>query len=209
MPDLNLQRISVAALAVADARGAGGFTMRAVAKELGVSPMALYHHVPDKAGLVELLANHVIASFPLPLPTGNWRDDLLEMCRWMRTMTLAHPAVGRLRSEHSVVTPRIFPIAERWMSLWQQSGLRLDDATLAAAASGRALVGFVDQVMVTADEEMPDESLLAAFPNARFAFNSEHDADAEFELMIHGLIAGIYGQFAEAVVASTSEGRPT
>ena len=107
MAELTLKRIAEASLAVADEQGASGFTMRAVADHLGVTPMALYHHVTDKAGLVAVLVDEAIAERPLPAPTGIWQDDLWEVARWMRESTLAHPAVGRLRSAYHVWTRSI------------------------------------------------------------------------------------------------------
>ena len=80
--ELDAARIAAAALAVADAQGAGGFTMRAVAEALGVTPMALYHHVEDKAALAALLVDAAIRQHPLPPPTGVWRDDLWTIARW-------------------------------------------------------------------------------------------------------------------------------
>src|SRR6476660_10057935 len=120
---------------VMDERGAEGFTLRAVADELGVTPMALYHHVPDKAGLVALLVEAAIREQELPPPTGNWRDDLWEVARWMRDSVRAHPALGQLRRRYRVWTPSMLPMAERWLSVWQQSGLDVEQASLAAVTS--------------------------------------------------------------------------
>src|SRR4051794_24523000 len=93
--DLDAARIAAAALAVADKTDVDGFTMRAVADVLGVSAMALYHHVPDKAGLVKLVADAVLTECPLPNPTGDWREDLWQMASWTRDRMLAHPTAGK------------------------------------------------------------------------------------------------------------------
>ena len=69
VPDLDVERIVEVALAVCDDRGADGLTMRAVADELGVTPMALYRHVKDKTDLVGLLFEAVLHEEPLPAPT--------------------------------------------------------------------------------------------------------------------------------------------
>ena len=104
MAELTRERIARAALDVADAQGATGFTMRAVADCLGVTPMALYHYVDDKAGLVALLVDAALSDRPLPSPTGSWQEDLWGVAQWMRDTTLAHPAVARLRKDYSVWT---------------------------------------------------------------------------------------------------------
>ena len=194
MTELTMTRIARAALRVSDERGASGFTMRAVAEDLGVTPMALYHHVDDKAALVAVLVDAVISEHPLPPPTGSWRDDLWEMAHWMRESTLAHPAVARLRSRYGVWTPSIFPMTERWLSVWQQSGLDLDVALLAASASSSAIIGFVDQELVLQELELPDDTVLASFPNARLAFRLERDGAREFEMVAHSVIDGVHAR---------------
>src|SRR3954470_13973382 len=95
--DLDTARIAAAALTVADASDVDGFTMRAVADVLGVRAEALLHHVPDKAGLVKLVADAVLTECPLPEPTGDWREDLWQMASWTRDRMLAHPTAGKLR----------------------------------------------------------------------------------------------------------------
>ncbi len=51
-PRLAPDRIVAAAIAVADAEGLAGLSMRRVATELGVATMSLYRHVADKDDLL-------------------------------------------------------------------------------------------------------------------------------------------------------------
>ncbi len=199
-----MSRIARAALDVADERGAAGFSMRAVADRLGVTPMALYHHVSDKAGLIAVVVDEVIAERPLPAPTGAWREDLFDLAHWMRESTLAHPAIIRLRNDFQVWTPSIFPMTERWLSVWQQSGLELASAIRVAAVSSTAIIGFVEQELVAATTDLPDDTLLASFPNVRSAFSAENDPSADFELMVRSLVDGLLS----SVVAAAKAGRP-
>jgi AcrR family transcriptional regulator len=48
-----------AALALLDEGGAAGLSMRMLAARLGVTPMSLYHHVTDRAGLLRALSDRV------------------------------------------------------------------------------------------------------------------------------------------------------
>ncbi len=210
MAELTTQRIAAAALSVADERGASGFTMRAVADAVGVTPMALYHHVEDKAALVALLVDAAIAERPLPPPTGSWRDELWEMACWMRESTFAHPAVARLRSKYRVWTASIFPMTERWLSVWQQSGLQLNASLLAASASSTAIIGFVEAELNLEELELPDDTQLAPFPNARLAFHLERDAAREFELVVRSIIEGVHAELTgKDAVAPTTTRRAT
>jgi AcrR family transcriptional regulator len=198
LADLTLDRIATAALRVADEHGAEGFTMRAVADSLGVTPMALYHHVTDKAALVGLMVDEVIEGRPLPPPSGSWQEDLMGMARWMRAVTLNHPAVSRLRSKHHVWTSSIFPMTERWISVWQQSGLELRDALLAASATSSTIIGFVEQELILQELAPPDESMLASFPSARMAFGPKRDGSREFELVVRSVIEGVHSRLTQS-----------
>lgn len=196
MADLTRKRIAEAGLVVADEHGQAGFTMRAVADTLGVTPMALYHYVEDKAALVALLVDAVIAERPLPAPTGSWREDLWGMAQWMRETILAHPAVARMRGAYHVWTPSIFPMTERWLSIWQQSGLDLDAALLGATISSTAIAGFVEEELILSETVPPDDALLASFPNARSVLTAERDGDMEFELVVHSVVDGLHLRLA-------------
>jgi AcrR family transcriptional regulator len=195
--DLDQDRIAAAALAVVDERGARGFTMRAVADALGVTPMALYYHVADKSALVALVLDAAISERPLPHPTGVWQDDLLELCRWVRNCGRAHPEVSHLRTDQ-VWTPKMLPVAERWVGIWQQSGLPLEQAVEAAAVSSLAIFGYVDGEARAGEIEMPDDEMLAWLPNARLMYRSRHDPDVAFDLVVRALITGLHAQFESA-----------
>lgn len=198
MAELDAERIASTALAIVDERGVEGFTMRAVAEALGVTPMALYHHVKDKAALAALVVDAAASAYPLPSPTGRWEEDLWEMARWMRASRAAHPLVGQLRREYRIWTPAILRMSERWLALWQQSGLPLDDAVLAATTSSMAIVGLVEEEAIFRKLELPDEKLLSWLPNARLVFSAPHDRDADFELLVRSLVAGMHMRLTRA-----------
>jgi AcrR family transcriptional regulator len=197
--DLDTDRIAAAGLAVADERGASGFTMRAVADKLGVTPMALYHHVADKKALVSLVADEVVKERPLPAPTGDWLEDIWQIARWLREITHAHPAVPRLRRIHHVWTASMLPITEYWFSLWQQSGLPFDDAMLAGSTTSMAILGLVEEEQLFTEMDLPDQETLARTPNASVAFQQPHDRDAEFELVVRSLIEGILARLGAPI----------
>jgi AcrR family transcriptional regulator len=193
--ELDQERIAAAALSVVDERGARGFTMRAVADALGVTPMALYYHVADKAALIELVLEAAISERPLPHATGKWQDDLWELCCWVRDGARAHPEVSRL-STHQVWTPQMLRVGERWVGIWQQSGLPLERAVEAAAATGTAIYGYVEAEAREQQIEWPHDDMLAWLPNARLLYRSRHDPEAAFELVVRALITGVHAQLA-------------
>ncbi|GLW07005.1 hypothetical protein Misp01_21350 [Microtetraspora sp. NBRC 13810] len=90
-PGLTLEGIVAAAVRTADAEGLDAVSMSRVAKELGVSTMALYRYVATKDELVVLMADAAVGP-PPPLPEGaDWRKGLEHWASAMRTALLAHP----------------------------------------------------------------------------------------------------------------------
>ncbi len=74
---LSRERVVAAALRIVDRDGLEGLTMRALGRELGVDPMAVYHWVANKDELLGLIVEAVYAEIPLDpalLPGGDWRE---------------------------------------------------------------------------------------------------------------------------------------
>ena len=192
MPRLDADQIAIAAWKIVDDRGLQAFTLRAVAQELGVSAMAIYHHFPDKAALAALMVERAHAEVPLTPATGNWQDDLWEMAKWLREMRLAHPALPGLRRNFAIWSPALLAISERWVNLWLQSGLAPGKASLAARASSQAVVGMVDEEHVYETEDPPAEEMLDRAPITRVMFEKDYSQAAVFELGVRSIIEGLY-----------------
>jgi hypothetical protein len=155
--------------------------------------MALYHHVQDKAALVALVVDLVLSERPLPAPTGRaWQDDLWEIARWSREITLAHPVFLHLRRQYQVWTPAMLTMGERWLNVWQQSGLPLDRAILAANTSSMAIFGAVEQEVIALERKPPSDDMLALLPNARAVLTADRDPPTEFELLVRSVLDGLH-----------------
>lgn len=131
-PPLSTPEIVGGALALTAAHGLDALSMRTVAAELGVTPMALYHHVSDKDALVELVADAVVAAVPTPagdLPWDAWltayHDALWKQLR-------GYPGVARHLLEHPS-TPAGAAIRRRTVDVLLAGGF--DDRTALLAAS--------------------------------------------------------------------------
>jgi AcrR family transcriptional regulator len=84
-------------------RSVGGeeFSMRLLATELGVTPMAIYHHVPNKAALVSKLGDLVLADASTPPPSGHdWQRELKKYALEGWTRLAAHPGLTDLLLKH-------------------------------------------------------------------------------------------------------------
>lgn len=97
--------------------GAGqGLTMRALAARLGVTPMSLYHHVKDRAGLLRALSDRVYAEV---LAGASEQADPLAAIRTM--LIRYHDAVG----QHPQLTLAIFATPQAFAGVTRQITERL------------------------------------------------------------------------------------
>jgi DNA-binding transcriptional regulator YhcF (GntR family) len=86
------ERITQAAIAVADAEGLSALSMRRLAVELGVATMTLYRHVADKDELLLFMLDAACRelSFPQAAPSG-WRARVELAVRLMWQGFCRHP----------------------------------------------------------------------------------------------------------------------
>jgi AcrR family transcriptional regulator len=66
--------------------------MAAVAARVGVTPMALYRHVADKAALLDGLVEHLLGQLPPHDPALGWADQLDAAAAALRDVAQRHPA---------------------------------------------------------------------------------------------------------------------
>jgi AcrR family transcriptional regulator len=96
-PPLTRERILECALAVADAGGIEALTIRSLASELGVKPMSVYHHVPNKEAILDGIVDLVFAEMESSR-TGehtDWRSLIVARARATRRVLRRHPwAIG-------------------------------------------------------------------------------------------------------------------
>jgi AcrR family transcriptional regulator len=57
------ERISQAALVILEAEGPEAVSMRRVADSVGITPMAIYHHFPNREALLNTITNREFATF--------------------------------------------------------------------------------------------------------------------------------------------------
>lgn len=96
---LSSDRVIAAAASVADRGGLSAVSMRNVGRELGVEAMSLYHHVANKAALLDGLADWVFERFELPPAGLGWRAAMTVRAASVREVLTAHPwALGLVDS---------------------------------------------------------------------------------------------------------------
>ncbi|SFR91388.1 transcriptional regulator, TetR family [Agromyces sp. CF514] len=121
-------------LDAAEAVAAGGFaalTMRAVADELGASPMALYRYFATKDDLVDALLDRVLGRIEFgdgSDGSGDPRADLDDFAHRHLALLLAHPWAVAPLVAHPLPGPNAFPIGEHALAILDRAGITGDDA---------------------------------------------------------------------------------
>ncbi|HEY4127710.1 MAG TPA: TetR/AcrR family transcriptional regulator [Gammaproteobacteria bacterium] len=94
------QRIHAAARKLLDKEGMEAVTMRRVAEKVGITPMAIYRHYPDRAALLNSLADEGFRELTAWLAeqrlTGDVEQRLYKMGDLYLDHALAHPKLFEL-----------------------------------------------------------------------------------------------------------------
>ena len=85
------------ALALADELGLEALTIRRLAQELGVTPMALYWHFRSKEELLAALGDRVWTEIDIDIdPAADWAVQLRRVLESLVAMLRAHPCASQL-----------------------------------------------------------------------------------------------------------------
>jgi AcrR family transcriptional regulator len=190
-------------IAVADAGGVAGLTMRAVADALGVStPMSLYRYVLNKDGLVDLMLDEVSAEVGVPAEPGDdWHADLRGVATSLWQMIGRHRWYAELVDSRPPFGPRTMRRAVFMLAVLEKAGFTpaltyvslLDNYVTGTAMSvsreitmlQRFGIGTTQDLRAYAGEMADDslDSLLQDMPAIT--------ADERFELGLDCLLDGI------------------
>lgn len=89
---LTREAVLEAALDLIDSRGMAALTMRRLASELGVDPMAIYHHVDGKPALLSGVIALVFGGLRVVRdPDAEWQAQVQAFARAYHDLALAHP----------------------------------------------------------------------------------------------------------------------
>ena len=99
---LSRERVLRAAIAHADEGGLEALSMRRLAEELGVAPMALYRHVANKEDLIDAMVDVVFGEIDLPSAGDDWRTAMRLRGISVRDALLRHRwAIGLMESRRN------------------------------------------------------------------------------------------------------------
>jgi len=121
---LTRQRIVAAGIAIADQDGLARVSVRRIAAQLDSSPMSLYHYVPSKRDLLNLMLDAANADFAWPAKTiTDWRGVLCHFAWESRRCLKQHPWVNQLHASDPEFGPESIRILEWLLTSLSRVGL--------------------------------------------------------------------------------------
>ncbi len=142
-----LSRATVAEQAVklADTEGLGAVTIRRLAQDLGVTPMALYWHFKNKDELLLGIIDHVMAGITATRqPDDPWQRQLRAMVETLVTVMRAHPSLPELLHTIDMKSAQAFSRATNdALELLSRGGFGLEESYWIASHLLHASIGLV------------------------------------------------------------------
>lgn len=100
-----------------------GWSIRDLARALGVTPSVIYHHVGGKDVLARGVAERAIASIPLPDPEAAWQEWFRELLvDSIYPIAVANPGIAKWVLMHGVPFPAVTGIFEVGIAKLQEAG---------------------------------------------------------------------------------------
>ena len=131
-----------AALAVAEREGLEGLSMRVVAREVGVSTMALYRHVANKGDLLDGLVERLLGEVGLPAETLPWEQRLRLLAGEVRRIAGRHPGLFELLLRRRAVGEDALGVREAVHRALLDAGLDPDTAARRERLLSTMVMGF-------------------------------------------------------------------
>ncbi|MEU0808158.1 TetR/AcrR family transcriptional regulator [Streptomyces sp. NPDC005970] len=207
---LTPRRIARAAVAIADAEGLDAVTMRRLATDLGVAPMAAYRYVSGKDELLELMVDHVYGEMTPPEGAKDWRQAARALAQRTRAVLLQHPWVAR--AAVFTLTPNQVAVVESALASLAELDLDVDTMMAVCRAVDSYVKGAVDreiglaELMQEQGWSSADETRIALAPRMNWLMNTgryptyaryineatrKDDAQWQFEIGLNAVLDGI------------------
>ncbi|MCO1594240.1 TetR/AcrR family transcriptional regulator C-terminal domain-containing protein [Micromonospora sp. RHAY321] len=211
---LSRDRVLRAAVALADEAGIESLSMRNLAQDLGVVPMALYKHVTNKDELLDGMIDVVVGEIDPPLPDAAWKHVVRQRILSARQVLRRHPWAPLAIESRNMATPGVLAYLDSMIGTFRAGGFSVDLAHHVMHAMGSRILGFSQELFDasrragrsgTTEPEPPTAlppEVAARFPHvAEIAMAASHDDGSvvgqgcddqfEFEFALDLLLDGI------------------
>jgi AcrR family transcriptional regulator len=205
---LNRDRVLRAAVAMADTAGIEAVSMRKLADELGVVPMALYKHVAGKEELLDGMVDIVVGEID-PLAAGaDWKAAVRQRILSARRSLQRHPWAPAAIESRSDPSPAMLAYLDSMIGMFLGGGFTADLVHHALHALGSRLFGFTQEILDDSQDLDPQaleaiaSQMEGSYPNVavmtRAVYHDEAsvvgggcDDQFEFEFALDLLLDGL------------------
>jgi len=206
---LTREKIVKAALKIVDRDGLSALSMRHLGAQLGVDPMAIYYHLPNKAALYDAIVEAVTAETDVGSASGPASaadappvEQLRQMAFSYRDALLAHPNALPVVAARPVRTPAFLRPIERMFAVIARLGFTPQESMAIVNVCGHYIMGWAqtyaahlqgseihDHGPLQMDELPPEEFPYLHRVMAERALDNRFAV--EFELGINAILNGL------------------
>jgi AcrR family transcriptional regulator len=201
---LSRERIVRTALTIVDRDGLKALSMRRLGAELGVDPMAVYYHVPNKEKLLDAIVEAVMADIDLASddPSAPAEERILRAARAYRDAMLAHVNALPIVTSRGPRTPVAMRPVELLIGILRDAGLSPQQSVagmnaIAATVRGITAMATDEPLQPPANRDTSEGSgavLSADFPYLYEALGCASDfLHEDFEFGVRALARGLLG----------------
>jgi AcrR family transcriptional regulator len=177
-----------------DDEGLAGFSMSRLGERLGVTAMALYRHVSDRADLERAVVELVLGDLAVEHAGHDQQDagDAEAVATWMRRVRahwLEHPWLGSLLGSSTSLNPAWVVALERLAGALERTGLDHDDVARELVRISRITCGILVQEVAA---PLPQRGGVAHSLPRYAAALGRYDGDALFDDLVAETLARIH-----------------
>lgn len=225
---LTRERVREAALRLIDERGLESFSLRDLARSLGVYPRAIYWYVRSRNDLLSEVVDYALRETYPPTTSTDWKDWLRKLFHQYRSAVQRHPNIAPLIGASILAGGGISSeMIERILTILNSAGFQDQQILDAYNVVVAAQVGFVtlelaalplEDIVTWADAHRKRVSTidvlrypmlgrhLPAFANKAFALRwsngTQVPLDSSFEKFVDVIIDGLEADLRRASVSS-------
>jgi AcrR family transcriptional regulator len=203
---LTRERVLRGAIAVADAGGIAGLTIRSLAQELGVKPMSVYYYVSNKDDILDGIVDLVFSEIDLPVAGGDWRSEMSRRANSARQVLKRHPWATTLLQSRTNAGPATLRHHNAVIGTLREAGFSVEQTAHAFALIDSYVYGFAlseRALPINGPESVADvaDSMMQQFSAADYPhlveFTIEHvmqpsyDFGSEFEYGLNLILEGL------------------
>ncbi|MEO8889909.1 MAG: TetR/AcrR family transcriptional regulator C-terminal domain-containing protein [Jatrophihabitantaceae bacterium] len=206
--DLTRDAIVDRALSIADVEGSDAITIRRLAHEFDVTPMALYWHVKNKDELLAAMGDRFYQELAPLGNSGPWSDRLRAVMSALVQSLRNHPGSAHLAAHRVLANEAGQELTEATLAMLRDAGFSVIQASDIARSALQSAVMLVTQmagaeVALAADERdaamRAKRDMITTLPAERFpnliacvdALTDCEDEDGYYDFGVDLFLAGV------------------